>query len=111
MATTPVSELKPPFLYDPLREIEVYIELPAPADLETATCNGSVDERRCLFLERVRGVVEEGLTEIACHPGLRVPDPRYRYQSDLEVAALCDARVREAVERGGVELITFAELG
>ena len=55
--------------------------------------------------------MEEGLTEIACHPGLRVPDPRYRYQSDLEVAALCDARVREAVERGGVELITFAELG
>jgi len=53
---TSTRELKPPFLYDPLREIEVYTELLALADLGTATCYGAVPERGWLFLERVRGV-------------------------------------------------------
>jgi predicted glycoside hydrolase/deacetylase ChbG (UPF0249 family) len=53
--------------------------------------------------------LENGITEMACHPGVRVPDPLYRHQRDLEVAALCDARVREAVEREGIGLTTFAE--
>jgi len=49
-------EIKPPFLYDPLREIEVYTELLAPAGIETPICYAALAERRWLVLERVRGV-------------------------------------------------------
>jgi hypothetical protein len=52
--------VKPPFLYDPMREIEVYRTLLGPNGLSTATCYGAVvDEhlgRYWLFLERVPGV-------------------------------------------------------
>jgi hypothetical protein len=51
---------KPPFLYDPLREIETYRTVLAPDRLGTAVCYGAVvDEDRgryWLFLERVPGL-------------------------------------------------------
>lgn len=53
-------DAKPRFLYRPLREIEIYRELLAPANLGTAGYYGSVVEpdrdRFWLFLERVAGV-------------------------------------------------------
>jgi aminoglycoside phosphotransferase (APT) family kinase protein len=52
-------EAKPPFLYDPRREIEVYGRILAPLGLRTAACHGSVTDERAarywLFLEKVRG--------------------------------------------------------
>jgi hypothetical protein len=52
--------IKPAFVVDPLREIEVYTELLPGSQLSTARCWGvSVDparERYWLFLDRVRGV-------------------------------------------------------
>lgn len=50
-------EVKPEFLYEPLREIECYRALLAPHELGTAKCYGAVvdpkRERYWLFLERV----------------------------------------------------------
>ncbi|HZO96606.1 MAG TPA: ChbG/HpnK family deacetylase [Gaiellaceae bacterium] len=58
----------------------------------------------------------EGVTELCCHPGyaddLAPPFRRepYRAERPLEVRALCDPRVREAVEQLEVQLCTFADL-
>ena len=54
--------VKPAFLYNPVREIETYRAILAPANLGTATCYGAVVDPRSgggrywLFLERVPGV-------------------------------------------------------
>jgi predicted glycoside hydrolase/deacetylase ChbG (UPF0249 family) len=65
-------------------------------------------------------VLEElpaGVTEICCHPGyvedLEPPfrQEPYRDERVLEVRTLCDERVRLAVERLGIELCSFRELG
>jgi predicted glycoside hydrolase/deacetylase ChbG (UPF0249 family) len=58
--------------------------------------------------------VEEGVTELMCHPG--EPDPQlvatsaYARERPVELAALTDARVRDALERERISLTTFAEL-
>ena len=53
-------QVKPEFIYDPLREIRVYNSILAGAGLDTALCYGSVADtgrgRYWLFLEMVRGV-------------------------------------------------------
>jgi len=50
-------QVKPSFLYDPLREIEVYRDVLAPRALNTAKFLGAVTKngRNWLFLERVTG--------------------------------------------------------
>lgn len=54
-----VQSVKPEFLHDPLREIESYLEILAPAQLGTAVCYGAtIDPERCrhwLFIENVEG--------------------------------------------------------
>ena len=58
--------------------------------------------------------VEEGVTELMCHPGK--PDPElvatsaYARERPVELATLTDARVRDALERQRITLTTFAEL-
>jgi predicted glycoside hydrolase/deacetylase ChbG (UPF0249 family)/3',5'-cyclic AMP phosphodiesterase CpdA len=52
-----------------------------------------------------------GATELACHPG----EPEdlasvYRDERPMELAALCDPRVRRAAEEAGVRLCSFADL-
>jgi Phosphotransferase enzyme family len=55
----PTRRAKPDFLYDPLREIEVYTEILDDRDLGTARCYGAVavpeEDRYLLFLEKVDG--------------------------------------------------------
>jgi Ser/Thr protein kinase RdoA (MazF antagonist) len=53
--TAQARAAKPRFLYDPLREIELYRDVLDGARLGTARFHGAVPERRWLFLERVRG--------------------------------------------------------
>ena len=50
------ADVKPEFLHDPLREIEVYRDVLAPAGLGTPAFVGADPERGWLFLERVDGV-------------------------------------------------------
>ena len=51
----------------------------------------------------------EGVTELACHPGeAGVDDPGYGAERELELRALCDDRVTQALAEAGVALATFA---
>jgi len=58
--------------------------------------------------------LEDGVTELMCHPG--EPDPElqatsaYARERPLELAVLIDPRVRHALERDHIGLTTFAEL-
>ena len=55
--------------------------------------------------------IDAHATELCCHPGyadgLR---DWYRMEREQEVQALCDPRVRHAVEREGLRLCTFTEV-
>jgi predicted glycoside hydrolase/deacetylase ChbG (UPF0249 family) len=47
----------------------------------------------------------DGLTELVTHPGLGVTRyPHWRYEWERETRALCDPRLREAIEAKGIEL-------
>jgi predicted glycoside hydrolase/deacetylase ChbG (UPF0249 family) len=54
----------------------------------------------------------EGITELACHPGDPVGlESTYRDERALEVEALCAPRVLATLDREGIELCSFAEVG
>jgi predicted glycoside hydrolase/deacetylase ChbG (UPF0249 family) len=59
------------------------------------------------------GALPAGVTEFMTHPGYYDEDlsySRYGRQREVEVAGLTDPRVREAVERQGIGLASFADL-
>jgi predicted glycoside hydrolase/deacetylase ChbG (UPF0249 family) len=64
--------------------------------------------------ERLVEIVKElppGITELGCHPGEGPDiDSPYREERELEVTALCDARVRAAIEDEGIALCSFADI-
>jgi predicted glycoside hydrolase/deacetylase ChbG (UPF0249 family) len=63
-------------------------------------------------LERVIRAAPLGVTEVACHPGYDDGlETMYASEREMEVAALCDPRVRRAVEESGVRLVHFGEVG
>jgi predicted glycoside hydrolase/deacetylase ChbG (UPF0249 family) len=63
-------------------------------------------------LERIVRGLAPGVTEVACHPGYDDGlDTMYRDERAREVAALCDPRVRRAVDEAGVRLVHFGEIG
>ena len=71
---------------------------------------GEVWQQPYWMVERLIKVIEalpEGTSEIVCHPGY-LDEPlkrsRYSWQREVELRALCDPSVREAVERRGVRL-------
>ena len=54
-----------------------------------------------------------GTTELGCHPGESEPEGRdcmYVAERPIELATLCDPRVRAMVHRRGITLMSFAEL-
>jgi predicted glycoside hydrolase/deacetylase ChbG (UPF0249 family) len=52
-----------------------------------------------------------GRTELGCHPGTgNDTGSSYASEREQEVRALCDPRVREAVERAEIELRSFAQV-
>ena len=67
-----------------------------------------------ITVERMLKMLDElppGVTEICCHPGI-AGDTGTVYDADraLEVDILCDPRVRAALETGGIELRSFADI-
>jgi predicted glycoside hydrolase/deacetylase ChbG (UPF0249 family) len=53
-----------------------------------------------------------GITELACHPGSGLgADAVYGRERERELAALCDPRARAAIEREGIVLRSFTDLG
>jgi predicted glycoside hydrolase/deacetylase ChbG (UPF0249 family) len=67
-----------------------------------------------ITVESLVGVLRSlpaGVTELACHPGeAGGGDPLYDEEREVELRALCDARVRAAMREAGVELTSFARL-
>jgi predicted glycoside hydrolase/deacetylase ChbG (UPF0249 family) len=69
------------------------------------------------FLVDLLEALGPGVTELCCHPGyaddLELPFRKepYRGERALEVLTLCDERVRLAVDRLGMTLCTFRDLG
>ena len=73
---------------------------------------GHVSEQ---YLLAVLAELPPGVSEIYCHPAVDDDEARrWRpadYDSEQELAALTSARVREAIERAGIELITYRDVG
>jgi predicted glycoside hydrolase/deacetylase ChbG (UPF0249 family) len=67
-----------------------------------------------ITVEALIGVIEAlpaGATELACHPAAEHDhDSAYGEERIQELEALCDPRVRKAIDRSGVELRSFANL-
>lgn len=66
-------------------------------------------------VERLVELIESlpaGVTEIGCHPARGpVAESSYNSERERELEALCDPRVQATIERAGVVLRSFAELG
>ena len=61
-------------------------------------------------LIRLIETLPDGITEFGCHPALgRDVDSMYRDEREVEVATLCDPRVREALDANGVALVSFRD--
>jgi predicted glycoside hydrolase/deacetylase ChbG (UPF0249 family) len=55
--------------------------------------------------------VHPGITELGCHPGyVSDLDTEYREERALEIRALCDPRVRSALEAAEINLISFHQV-
>jgi predicted glycoside hydrolase/deacetylase ChbG (UPF0249 family) len=70
------------------------------------------DAIRAEALVAIIEALPPGTTELGCHPGdgSEFPDP-YDRERRLELSTLCDPRVRHAIEREGIDLVTFADAG
>ena len=66
-----------------------------------------------ISVKALTGIIETlpvGTTEVGCHPALdRDVDGMYRDEREVEVATLCDPRIREALTANNVALISFRE--
>ena len=65
-------------------------------------------------LMRLIDQIDEGTTEIMCHPGYVddafVKESVYNKQRERELKILTDPSIKEAIQTNGINLITFAEL-
>ncbi len=61
-------------------------------------------------LTRIIETLPDGITELGCHPALdRDVEGMYRDEREVEVATLCDTRIREALDANGVVLMSFRD--
>ena len=64
-------------------------------------------------IERIlRHEIQDGIYEMACHPGYYDPEAEMVYHRDreLELATLCDPRLRDILDELGIRLIGFGQL-
>ena len=62
-------------------------------------------------LVRMLASLGPGVTEIGCHPGEGDDvDSVYRVERSIEVATLCDPRVREAIAAEAIVLASFPDV-
>lgn len=62
-------------------------------------------------LMKIVAALPTGVTELGCHPGLgQDTGSIYETERELEVDILCDERVRAALAREGVALMSFADI-
>jgi chitin disaccharide deacetylase len=57
--------------------------------------------------------VQEGVTELSCHPGYVDPDfpSSYSAERETELRTLCDPIVRQALAAQQIQLVSFRDLG
>jgi predicted glycoside hydrolase/deacetylase ChbG (UPF0249 family) len=57
--------------------------------------------------------VQEGFTELSCHPGYIDPDFRsiYSIEREAELQTLCDPWIREILVEQQIQLVSFRDLG
>ena len=67
-----------------------------------------------ISLDRLLRILDElqpGVTELGCHPGVDADaGPPYADERAIELAVLCDPRVRQALSGSGIELVSFHPL-
>ncbi|GAC1387933.1 MAG: chitin disaccharide deacetylase [Ginsengibacter sp.] len=52
--------------------------------------------------------IKEGITELACHPGLYDDiKTMYNIEREIEVNTLCDIRIKETIKSANIELCSF----
>jgi predicted glycoside hydrolase/deacetylase ChbG (UPF0249 family) len=62
-------------------------------------------------LEKTISSLPEGITEMACHPGLQLDiETMYKNERELEVATLCSKTIQHAIAAGNVELCSFRNI-
>lgn len=61
------------------------------------------------LVRMLRTEIEEGITELSCHPGHADPDHRsgYSIEREVELHTLCDPAVREALAEQAIELVSY----
>jgi len=64
------------------------------------------------FLGLLDAEVQQGVTELSCHPGYVEPGFRSGYclEREMELRTLCDARVRHGIRAREIQLIGFRDL-
>jgi chitin disaccharide deacetylase len=61
-------------------------------------------------LMEILSSLSAGTTELACHPGFADDlDTMYRDQRRMELSALCDPSVKQAIEAQGIRLCSFLD--
>jgi len=57
--------------------------------------------------------IQEGITELSCHPGYVDPDypTGYSTEREAELRALCDPRIRQTLAEQSIHLASFHDLG
>lgn len=62
-------------------------------------------------LKRIISGLPDGITELACHPGLKNDiETMYRAERELEVKTLCNTEIRETIVSSNIELCSFEGL-
>ena len=63
------------------------------------------------YLTALLDTFEEGITELGCHPALGVDlQSVYLAEREREVTVLCDERIRTAIERQEIALVSFRDV-
>jgi predicted glycoside hydrolase/deacetylase ChbG (UPF0249 family) len=61
------------------------------------------------FLAQLVSSIKQGTTELCCHPAFEIDfQSTYALERERELASLCDASVRAAIETAGISLMSFA---
>jgi len=65
------------------------------------------------LLHIVESDVEEGFTELSCHPGYVDPESQsgYSIEREIELRTLCDPILRTVLAEQQIQLVTFRDLG
>ncbi len=69
------------------------------------------DSISIINLKKIISTLPNGITELACHPGIDVEiQTMYKIERAMEVNSLCDESIKEEIAKGEIELCSFSEI-